>query len=130
MDTIGFGLEKYDAIGQHRDKQEITLGGEGEGRRAQRTRITLDLDARGTVIGIPQSDFSSPKELGRILAGSPQCQECVVKQLFRYAFGRKETSADRPAIQKGLEVFRGSQFRLKELMVFLAKSLALPERRN
>ncbi len=130
MDTIGFGLEKYDAIGQRREKQDITLGGEGGARRAQRARISLELDARGTVIGIPKSDFSSPKELGRILAEAPKCQECVVKQLFRYAFGRKETSADRALVQKGLEAFRVSQFRLKELMVFLARTLAFPEGRS
>ena len=130
MDTIGFGLERYDAIGQRRDKQEIVFAAEGEGQRVPRKVIALDLDARGTVIGIPKSDFSSPKELGRILAGAPQCQECVVKQLFRYAFGRKETPADRPTIQKGLEAFRGSQFRMKGLVVFLARSLALPDRRN
>jgi hypothetical protein len=129
MDTIGFGLEKYDAIGQRREKQEVSLAGEGE-RRAQAGRIMLDLDARGTVIGIANSEFSSPKELGRILAGSAQCQECIVKQLFRYGFGRKETSTDRGTIQKGLDVFRNSQFRLKELIAFLATELAFSERRN
>jgi hypothetical protein len=76
------------------------------------------------VSGIPNSDFASPKELGKILAAAPQCQECVVRQLFRYAYGRKESGADRPIIQQGLEVFRASQFRFKELMMFLAKALA------
>lgn len=130
MDTIGFGLEKFDAIGQRRDKQEIIFYSDHMKKGEKPVRVSLDLDARGTVLGIPNSDFASPRELGKILSGSPQCQECVVRQLFRYAFGRKETGDDRPTIQKGVEVFRGSQFRFKELMMFIAKSLALSDSRT
>ena len=53
--------------------------------------MELPIDSSGVVAGIPDSEFSSPKELGRVLAGSPQCQECVVKQYFRYQAGRLET---------------------------------------
>jgi hypothetical protein len=128
MDTVGFGLEKFDAIGQRREKQVITFISDHPKRGEQPTRVAVALDSRGTVMGIPNSEFASPKELGRILAETPQCQECVVRQLFRYAFGRKESGADRPTIQKAMETFRGSQFRFKELMMFLAKSLALEGR--
>ncbi|HVW84627.1 MAG TPA: DUF1585 domain-containing protein, partial [Bryobacteraceae bacterium] len=71
----------------------------------------------GNVAGIPDSQFSSPAELGTVLAKSAQCQECVVKQYFRYTAGRLETPADRPLIRKVLEDFRNSQFRFKELIV-------------
>jgi hypothetical protein len=124
MDTVGFGLEKFDAIGQRREKQVITFISDHPKKGERPTRVSIPLDSHGTVSGIPNSDFASPKELGKILAAVPQCQECVVRQLFRYAYGRKETGADRPIIQQGLEVFRSSQFRFKELMMFLAKSLA------
>ena len=123
MDTVGFGLEKFDAIGQRREKQVITFISDHPKKGERPTRVSLQLDSRGTVSGIPNSDFASPKELGKILAAAPQCQECVVRQLFRYAYGRKESGADRPIIQQGLEVFRASQFRFKELMMFLAKSM-------
>ena len=56
-----------------------------------------------------------------MLAKSAQCQECVVKQYFRYTAGRMETPADRPLIRKVLEDFRGSQFRFKELIVSLMR---------
>ena len=46
--------------------------------------MDLDIDATGYVAGIPDSQFSSPAELGAVLAKSAQCQECVVKQYFRY----------------------------------------------
>ena len=38
----------------------------------------------------------------RILAASPKCQECIVKQLFRYAFGRRETSSRPANDQRGI----------------------------
>lgn len=130
MDTIGFGLEKFDAIGQRRDRQEIVFYSDHMKKGEKPERVWLDLDARGNVLGIPNSDFSSPRELGKILSESAQCQECVVRQLFRYAFGRKESTGDGPVIQKGLEVFRSSQFRFKELMIFMGMSLAFPDSRT
>ena len=55
--------------------------------------IELDLDTSGYIQGIEDSEFSTPKELGQLLAESNACQKCIVKQLFRYAFGREETAA-------------------------------------
>ena len=50
------------------------------------------------------------------------CQECVVKQLFRYAFGRLETQADRETIKAAFTAFRETGFRFKELIVALVRS--------
>jgi hypothetical protein len=83
--------------------------------------VLLDIDARGWVAGLAGSEFTSPSELGALLAQSPQCQECVVKQVFRYMAGRQDTPADRPLIAAALEEFRKSGFRFPELMVFLVK---------
>ena len=47
-----------------------------------------------------------------MLAASPQCQECMVKQYFRYAAGRTETPADRPLIRSVSRGFPGSGFQL------------------
>jgi hypothetical protein len=44
------------------------------------------------------------RQLGAVLAKSPQCQECVVKQYFRYTAGRMETPADQPADSKPSDV--------------------------
>jgi hypothetical protein len=79
------------------------------------------------VAGIRDSNFTSPRELGSILARTPQCQECVVKQYFRYIAGRAETAADRPLLTKVFEDFRDSQFRFKELMVSLMRAREFPE---
>ena len=131
IDPIGFGFEKFDAIGARRDKFKLQFfsgaGGEGGGRRAPPKTVELDLDTTGYVAGIPDSQFSSPSELGAVLAKSAQCQECMVKQYFRYTAGRLETPADRPVIRKILEDFRKSQFRFKELIVSLVRSREFPD---
>jgi hypothetical protein len=88
-------------------------------RNAKPKTVELDLDTKGWVAGIPDSNFTSPRELGAILAKTPQCQECIVKQYFRYTAGRLETAADGPLIHKVTDQFRTSGYRFKELMVSL-----------
>jgi hypothetical protein len=129
IDPIGFGLEKYDAVGAQRDKltlQFFSGRGEDNGRRKPSKTVDLAIDTKGYVTGIANSEFASPAELGGVLAKSPQCQECVVKEYFRYIYGRMETPADRPVIARLVEDFRGSQFRFKELIVSLMRSREFP----
>lgn len=130
IDPIGFGMEKFDAIGQYREKLKLNFGPRRSEPDKQSFSVELDLDTSGDIAGIPNSRFSSPRELGKILAGAEQCQECVVKQLFRYASGRRETPADRPVIRASFDAFRHSQFRFKELMVALMKNTVFPPGRN
>jgi hypothetical protein len=89
--------------------------------------VELEIDPAGYVAGLPHSEFTSPSQLGGVLARSEQCQECVVKQYFRYTFGRMETPADRPLIHKVLGSFRDSGFRFKELIVALQRERALSD---
>jgi hypothetical protein len=86
----------------------------------------LDLDTTGFVAGIPDSKFATPKEPGEVLARSPQCQECVVKQYFRYTSGRTETPADRPLIRKVADDFRKSRFRFKEMIISMLRHREFP----
>src|SRR5262249_14201298 len=128
IDPIGFGFEKFDAIGARRDKFKLLFFAPDEGgdRRARPKTIELAVDTAGYVAGIPDSKFSSPRELGAVLARSSQCQECMVKQYFRYTSGRMETPADRPAIRKLLEEFQRSQFHFKELIVATVRLREFP----
>ena len=87
IDPIGFGLEKYDAIGQHRDKLNVRFI-PSHGDREKTTSIDVPAGsppatspASPTPSSIPRAAWAS------VLARTPQCQECVVKQLFRYAVG-------------------------------------------
>ena len=133
IDPIGFGFEKFDAIGMRREKYKLlfypNLTGVA-GRRAKPKEIDLELDTRGWVAGLPNSEFTSPQELGAILAKSPLCQECLVKQVFRYMSGRQDTPADRPVLSRALQAFRQSDYNFKELMVALVKSQELVESRR
>ncbi len=99
--------------------------GRGRGRRrarALRKTVDLDFDTNGNVAGIPDSQFSSPAELGAVLAKSAQCQECMVKQYFRYTAGRLETPADRPLIRKSLDDFQKSQFQFQRAYSVISAS--------
>jgi len=126
IDPIGYGLEKFDGIGRRRDKQGIIFSPTRADRNRSTNTVELDINNTGRVAGLPNSDFSSPKQLGQILAASPACQQCVVKQLFRYAFGRRETPDDRALLDQAFAAFRDSGFRLQELVVSLSRA-AVPK---
>jgi hypothetical protein len=130
IDPIGFGLEKFDAVGARRDKLTLQFGGksgrERSGSGGPARTVELEFDTAGNVAGIPDSQFSSPAELGAVLAKNSQCQECVVKQYFRYTAGRMDTPADRPVIGAVMDDFRNSQFRFKELIVSLIRLREFP----
>ena len=124
IDPIGLGFEQYNAIGAFQKKMVLQFPADrSDGARGRRPTIKeLDVDPSGYIQGMEDSAFSTPRELGRLLAGSRTCQRAIVKQLFRYAFGRQETVNDQPVIDALLARFRDSGFRFRELIVALATS--------
>jgi hypothetical protein len=123
IDPIGLAFEQYNAIGVFQPKMTIQFGSRGDQQRGrQPTMIELDLDTTGFIQGMENSEFTTPKELGRLLAGSNACQRSIAKQLFRYAFGRAETPADQPVIDGLLAKFRDSGYRFRELIIALVTS--------
>ena len=129
IDPIGFGFEKFDAVGARRDKYELRFfaSHDGGGKRPPPKTVALSMDTGGFVAGIPDSHFSSPRELGAVLAKTPQCQECMVKQYFRYTAGRMETPADHSLIARALERFQNSQFQFQELIIAIARGREFPD---
>jgi hypothetical protein len=121
MDPIGFGLESFDAIGRLRQHESILIESP-TGKRKDEKTIDLDLDTRGEVAGIPNSGFSDSSQLGAILAQSSVCQECMVRQIFRYAFGRLEASSDEETIHQLYAIFRDSGFHFKDLLIGMVRS--------
>ena len=125
MDPIGFGLENYDAIGRWRDNETIEIAAprddEGD-RRREAKKVDLPIEAQGEIAGLPDSLFNEPTQLGRVLSQSPVCQECIVRQMFRYAYGRKETAADEETIDELFAAFRDSGFHFKDLLFALVRS--------
>ncbi|MBI3684119.1 MAG: DUF1592 domain-containing protein [Acidobacteria bacterium] len=126
IDPIGLAMEKFDAIGGRRETLKLTIFPARFERGDEAKTVEMELDTRGSVAGIANSGFSSPRELGMILAASAQCQRCVVKQLFRWMAGRRETEADRAVLERAFEDFTRSGFQFQELMVALSRWSALP----
>ncbi len=123
IDPIGMAFEQYSAIGVFSEKLTLLFGSRrGGDRDRQPMTVELALDTTGHIQGIENSQFSTPKQLGKLLADSPACHKCIVKQLFRYAFGREETPADQPILEMLLARFKGSGFRFRELIVALVTS--------
>jgi hypothetical protein len=121
MDPIGFGLEGFDAIGRWREKESVFLNVSGNVRTPPK-QVNLPLEINGEIAGLPDSSFTDSRQLGRILAASPVCQECIVRQIFRYAYGRPESNADQEMIHQLFTRFRDSGFRFKSLLLGLATS--------
>jgi len=121
MDPIGFGLESFDAVGRLREHETILIESP-TGNRKDDKKVDLDLDTRGEVAGIPDSSFSAARQLGAILSKSRVCQECIVRQIFRYAYGRMETSADEETIHQLFTAFQDSGFHFTELLTGLVKA--------
>jgi hypothetical protein len=123
MDPIGFGLESFDAIGRLREHETILLESPGDGDNSDNYKtIDLDLDTKGEIAGIQNSTFTDSQQLGAILSQTPVCQECIVRQIFRYAYGRMETSADEETIHQLFATFRDSGFHFKDLLMGLVKA--------
>jgi len=129
IDPIGFGMEKFDAVGAYRPALKLTIFPARHEKKEEPVHIELPLDTTGSVIGLKGSDFSSPRELGMILASTTQCQQCVVKMLFRYMAGRHEALADRIVLDRAFEDFKKSGFDFQELMVSLAKWGSAPPKK-
>ena len=121
MDPIGFGLESFDGVGRYRQKERIEISDPAAMRTSAKT-IDLALDATGEIAGIPNSAFTGSAELGRVLAQSRVCQECVVRQLFRYAYGRMETPPDQESIERAYTSFKDSGFHFKDLIFALVRA--------
>ncbi len=108
MDPIGFGLESFDAIGRYpgtRDDPDREPHRQTQGRQENRSGSRHQRRGRRN----SELAFSDSGQLGQILSQSPVCQECMVRQMFRYAYGRMETSADEDTIHqlvRGLPGFR------------------------
>jgi hypothetical protein len=111
MDPLGFGLERYDAIGQLRDSYP-----DGP------------IDDSGV---LPDgTTFHGAQELAQILADNRAFTDCVARQLFTYALGRAPLDADAPALREIVARFGESGWRLDALVLAIAQSEPFRMRRS
>ncbi|MCA9012448.1 MAG: DUF1592 domain-containing protein, partial [Planctomycetaceae bacterium] len=104
MDSIGFGLENFDAAGQWRDKDGDTV-----------------LDAGGT---LPSGEsFSGPVDLIQILLQREEdFVRCVVEKLMTFTLGRGVEHYDRPAIDQIIRNTKESSYRFNDLIAEIVLS--------
>ena len=107
FDTIGLGLENYDAVGAFRQTDN--------GR---------PIDATGSLNGTDDinGSFTGGPELARKLRGSRQMQNCVVRQVFRYMSGRTEGPQDQCIVSRLEQIFASSNGDLRALVAAVAVS--------
>lgn len=112
LDPAGFGLAEYDAIGAHR-----TVDSTG-----------APIDARGSLSGFDGFEFDGPFELAALLHDDPAVSQCLVRQLFRYGAGRRDTEADACTLDGLHQAFDDGGFSMPALIVAFVRSDAFRER--
>ncbi|RKG83561.1 DUF1592 domain-containing protein [Corallococcus terminator] len=116
IDPMGFGMEDFDGLGQHRTEEN--------GRT---------VDASGGIVapdGTMTQPFTGGAQLGRYLAQSDELANCVPLQLVRYAMGRDEHASDTQlldAMRTG--TYRQDHLKVTEALVGLVRSASFTQRR-
>lgn len=108
LDPVGAVFDGFDALGRARTSDEagaaIEIGGDVIGSR--------DMDGH----------YDSVPALGVALANSQEVQRCVVRQAFRFFYGRELTIADTCAAEQIMQGFSSGGFRLGDLILGLTRS--------
>lgn len=99
LDPVGFGFEKFDAIGAFRDTEN--------GQPVDDTGVLTDTDVAGP--------FAGPAQLADKLATSVDAKVCFVSQLARFADGRAEDDVCR--FQELTTSFSESGGRIRDLLL-------------
>jgi hypothetical protein len=105
MDPIGLTLENFDALGRWRD-----------------TENGVPIDVSGTLAGTDvDGPFVGPVELAQKLAASQTVANCVVRQFFRFGFGRYDTADDAPTTDSLTGQFRMGKENVLDLAVSMTQ---------
>ncbi len=118
IDPIGFGFERFDAIGAFRvaeNGQPIDAAGD-----------MTDVEGLGQGTHAP---FSSLPELAQTIAASSASRSCFVRQWFRFTRGYREGAADLCALERLRKSFDASGGDIRALMIAVVLSPDFVRRR-
>ena len=112
MDTLGFGLENYDAIGRWRTK---------DGK--------FDIDVSGT---FPNGKaFTTPAEMRTHLRGDlPDFARCLTEKMLTYALGRGLERYDRRTVEEIDRKLDAAGYPFQTMVYEIARSLPFQSRRG
>jgi hypothetical protein len=112
LDPIGFGLEKFDAIGRWRDR-------DSNGQ---------PIDATGELPG--EKRFSGPADLKAIIAGrNADVARNLVEKLLAYALGRKLEGYDEIVVDNLMGELAAGEYRMRTLIDGVITSYPFRHRR-
>ena len=115
IDPIGFGFERYDAIGKTRD-----------------TEVGKPIDTTGQVKYAREKAIDGPfatlPELSRRLSTSRQVHDCFASNFMRYALGRADTTNDACSVLDAQNAFFQSGGSFKALQLAIVKSASFRSR--
>jgi hypothetical protein len=100
IDPPGYALEAFDWIGAYRERDN-----------------GKPVDSSGEVEGIA---FRNGREFAEAFRKLPRTQDCLLRNLFRYATGHKETAGDQPALAAWQKAFEASGRHLASFLPELA----------
>jgi hypothetical protein len=110
LNPIGFGMEDFDGIGQHR-----TMDG------------ALPLDDSGSVPAIGMGDFNGAAALSEAIADRPELQLCFARKWLRFGLGRLEGQDDESSLAALLQAQQGGAT-LHDVMVGITGTYAFTHR--
>ncbi len=118
IDDVGFGFERFDAIGRWRDSENgQSIDGLG------------DLNDREALGSLTHAPYSSLRELSALIAESDRARSCFVRKTVRYARGAQEhVGDDFCTLWKLGRRFRDSGGSIRELLLSYTESDAFLSR--
>jgi hypothetical protein len=109
MDPIGFGLERFDAIGALRERDE-----------------GFPIDATGR---LPSgATFDGPVELASLVKSDPRFPGCISEKLLTYALGRGLGARDTCQVEAVADRFAAGGYSFRALATAIATSRAFTHR--
>ncbi len=106
LDPLGKGFARFDAIGAYHETDATGA----------------PISQAGVLAGFDSPNFDGPIELASRLRQAPEVPACMVKQLFRYTFGRSEVEVDQCTLDALDKSFDGSKHSFEKLLVAVVGS--------
>lgn len=111
IDDVGFGFERFDAIGKYRDTEA--------GKSIDASGNMNDVNGMGTNTDAP---YATLPELAAIIADSRSAKTCFATQVHRFATGRSESVSDLCALRNFEKSFEANGWDMRELVVSVLAS--------
>jgi hypothetical protein len=107
LDPVGFGIENFDKTGAWRTHDTVPDD--------PNCPITGD----GKLTGLPQGDatFNGVVQLEDLMMNSGQMESCISRQVFRFAFGRNDVSADSDFVARMTDGFKADNRVFTQLLL-------------